>query len=182
MNRKTYEFYDAVPPIKLTEARLIKLRTKGWGILTDYYLDSVKINNRNGVSSSVATLRVFDKSGQITCVVRGAAKLGLLFTLSTEEWKDIENLCFPGQQLFYRNFKDGISKKFNYEQKLFYTFCATNQSNEPLVATFVRCVNTRNNFRSDACIEFEHLQKCDDHLLDLYKSHLRVTPIKTLEL
>lgn len=167
-----YEFYNNVAPIKLTEARRIKLHTKGWGILTDYYLESVKINHRKGIVTSAATLRIVDKSGQITCIVKGSI-VGLLFALPAEEWKDVENLCYPGQQLFYRNFKDGISKNFNYEQKLFYTFCASNQSNEPYVATFVRCLNTRNNFRNDSCIEIIDIIKYDDHLLNLYKSHLR---------
>lgn len=173
MNRvHSLEFYDNVAPIKITEARQIKLLTKGWGIITDYYLESVKINHRKGTVYSAATLRIVDKSGQTTCIVKGAA-VGILFGLSKEEWKDVENLCYPEQQLFYRNFKDGISKKFNYEQKLFYTFCATNQNNEPLVATFLRCTNKRNNFKNDACIEVVDIRKCDDHLLNLYKSHLR---------
>lgn len=171
MNEK-HEFYHKVPALKLTEARRIKLLTKGWGILTDYYLESVKINHRKGVLSSVATLRVVDKSGQITCVVKGPS-VGLLFSLPAEEWNDVENLCYPEHQLFYRNFKKGISKNFNYEQKLFYTFCASNQSHEPLVATFLRCVNTRNHYKNDACIEIVNLRRCDDHVFDLYKSHLR---------
>lgn len=172
IKKQGYEFYDNVAPIKLTEARRLKLRTKGWGILTDYYLESVKVNHRKGIMCSAATLRIVDKSGQTTCIVKGSA-VGLLFGMPVEEWQNVENLCYPGQQLFYRNFKDGISKKFNYEQKLFYTFCISNQKNEPLAATFLKCINTRNSFRNDACIEVVDLCKCDDHLLNLYKSHLQ---------
>lgn len=174
MNKKLdyYEFYEKVPPIKITEARRLKLKSKGWGLLTDYYLESVKINNLKGTVTSVATLRICDRSGQVTCVVKGPS-VGLLFGLTDQEWKEVEELCGTKQQLFYRFFKDGISTNFGYEQKLFYNFCASSQTHNVLAAIFVRCVNNRNNFKSDALLEIITLNTCDNVLMDLYNHKLR---------
>lgn len=166
----SYGFYDTVAPIKLTEAQRIKVHTKGWGILSEYYLESIKINHRKDGILSVATLRIGDISGQTTCVVKGCA-VSLLFGLSNEEWKEVENLCLPGQQLYYRYFKNGLNLNYNHEQKLFYNFCATNQYYEVLVARFIKCINVRKNHQ-ESLLEVLELQKCDTHLLDLYTNHL----------
>lgn len=170
--RSAYEFYDTVAPIKLTAAKSIKLHTKGWGIISEYYLESVKINHKKNGITSAATVRIGDISGQTTCVVKGYS-VSLMFGLTVEEWMEVENLCLPGQQLYYRYFKNGLSLNSSHEQKLFYNFCVANQQSEILVAKFVKCVNYRHNFSDESMLEILELRKCDTHLLDLYTNHLR---------
>lgn len=164
--------YDLCP-IKLTEGRKLKLLSEGWGLLTDYTLESVKVNHyKKNVLSSVATLRVVDRSGQITCIIRGPS-VGLLFGLSEIEWKEIENLCEYKKQLFYRYFKNGVSRQLCYEQKLFYSFCATNQRNDVIFARFRRCPNLKNNNKNEAFLEIMQFEKCNHTLFDLYISEIR---------
>ncbi|KPJ15025.1 hypothetical protein RR48_09052 [Papilio machaon] len=87
------EYFETTPPIKITEGRQIGLHQTGWGILSDYYLESVKINcQKSGIFLSSATLNVGDRTGQTTCVVKGPF-VGLLFDLSLKEWSNIEKLC-----------------------------------------------------------------------------------------
>lgn len=170
---KLNSFYVTTAPIRLTEGRRLKLHSKGWGLLTDYFLESVKVNHqKKGKVSSVATLRIGDRSGQITCVVRGPL-IGLLFGLSKEEWMEVEKLCSYKNQLFYRYFKKGLDKSLPYEQKLFYNFCAMNKKNEVLVAKFYRCVNLRNKYKNEAFLDIEELEKCDVLLMDLYITELK---------
>lgn len=166
------KFFENVTPIKLTEGRGVKLHTESWGLLTEYELESVKITSMKGNVHSSATIRITDRSGQVTCVVRGPS-VGLLFGLSPQEWSDVEKLCKPDQQLFYRYFTKGLNTNFQYEERLFYNFCMCNQKAEVLVAIFRRCVNMRNKDRSDAFLDIIELKKCDSSLLDLYVHCLR---------
>lgn len=172
--KKTYDkkFFECVTPVKLTECRNLNLHTESWGLISNYYLESVKINcyKPNEVTSA-AILKIADISGQTTCVVKGKT-IGLLFGLSSEEWVEMESLCSYGQQLFFRNFKDGLSKNFRCEQKLFYNFCMSNQKEEPLVAIFYRAKNTRNKDKDDYLINILQLRKPNSLLLDLYLSAL----------
>lgn len=174
MNKKQANdnFYNSVVPSKLTEAKRIKLHTEGWGLLTDYSLESVKISNYRGRVSSSATIRITDRSGEVTCVVKGPA-VGLLFGLTLKEWKDVESMCNHSDQLFYRYFKNGINRGYSAEQIMFYNFCMTNQKHNVLVAKYCRRVNTRTKFQSDAFLDILELKMCDNYLLDLYISHLR---------
>ncbi|KAF9802361.1 hypothetical protein SFRURICE_009043 [Spodoptera frugiperda] len=174
MNKKGIvdQFYNNVVPLKLTETHHLKRNTEGWGLLTEYSLDSVKINNYKGRVLSCATIRITDRSGQVTCLVKGP-DTGLLFGLTATEWKDVESMCSYGDQLFYRYFKNGASKSCSYEQKLFYNFCMTNQKNDVLVAKYRRGVNTRNKFNSDSFLDILELRKCDTSLLDLYVNQLK---------
>lgn len=174
MNQKQvdYSSYQSVVSLKLTEARRIKLNTKGWGLLTEYYLESVKISNFKGRVTSCATLRISDRSGQVTCAIKGP-QIGLLFGLTKSQWTEVENMCNYQGQLFYRYFKNGINKSYSMEQKIFYNFCMTSQKHDVLVANYRRSVNTRNKFKSDAFLDILELRKCDTNLLDLYVSHLR---------
>lgn len=171
-------FFENVIPTKLTEGRRVKLNTEGWGLLTEYLLESVKINwQKTGAVTSMATMKIGDRSGQAVCLVTGPT-VGLLFGLSPQEWAEVEKLCGYQQQLFYRYFKDGLSKNFGYQQKLFYHFCLTNQKSDVLVAIFRRGVNRRKKDKGDAFVEILELRKCDAKMLDLYTSHLR----KSIEL
>lgn len=165
------KFFENVAPIKLTEGRSVKLHTESWGLLTEYELESVKIKSTKGNVNSSATLRISDRSGQVTCAVRGLS-VALLFGLTPEEWLDIENLCKPDQQLFYRHFKKGLNTNFPFEQRLFYNFCMCNQKTGVYVAIFRRCVNMRNKDRGDAFLDIIELRKCNSSLLDLYFNYL----------
>lgn len=167
-------FFESVAPIKLTEGRKCKLHTIGWGILTDYFLESVKIHRptKPGRMASVATLRIGDRSGQITCVVKGPS-IGLLFGITPEEWAEVENLCSPGQQLFYRYFKNGLNQIFGLDQKFFYNYCKTNQTQDVLVAKFQRTENFRNKFKNEALLNIIELKKCTSSLMDLYVEQLQ---------
>lgn len=166
------KFFENVAPIKLTEGRRVKLHTESWGLLTEYELESVKITSTKGDVRSCATMRISDRSGQVTCAVRGPS-VGLLFGLSPQEWVDVEKLCKPDQQLFYRYFKKGLNENFRYEQRLFYNFCMCNKNSDVLVAVFRRCVNMRNKDRGDAFLDIIELKKIDSNLLDLYIMYLR---------
>lgn len=166
-------FYNTVAPIKLTEARRVKLHSEGWGILTDYYLESVKVTNTKGRITSAATLRVSDRSGQVTCVVRGRT-VGLLFGITPEEWQEVENMCNRRDQLFYRYFKNGVNWNYPIEHRIFYNLCISRQRNDPIVAKYRRSINTRNKFKSDAFLDILELRNCDNNLLDLYINQLRV--------
>lgn len=173
--KRTYDnsFFESTKPTKLTETRKLKLHTEGWGLLSDYYLESVKINKNNqGGMLSAATLKISDRSGQTTCVVKGPT-VGLLFGLQPSEWLEVEKLNSWSQQLFFRHFKNGLKTTFSYEQKLFYNFCLSNQRNEVLVAVFQRCVNMRNTEKNDAVLEVFELKKCNDYFLDLYSESLK---------
>lgn len=166
-------FHRKVAPIKLTESRKCRLNTMGWGILSDYLLESVKIyHQKPGVLMSVATLRITDQSGEITCVIKGSST-GLLFGVTPKQWKEVENLCLPGEQLFYRYFKNGINRSFRYEQQLFYNFCMTNQKHEVFLAKFQRCVNVRNKFKNEALLNIIELKRSVHNLIDQYTEHLR---------
>lgn len=165
-------FFENVAPVKLTEGRRVKFHTENWGLLTEYELESVKITSTKGNVHSCATMRINDSSGQVTCAVRGLS-VGLLFGLSPQEWSDVEKLCKPNQQLFYRYFKKGLNTNFKYEQRLFYNFCMCNIKTDVLVAIFRRCVNMRNKDRSDAFLDIIELRKCNSNLLDLYIIYLR---------
>ncbi|KAG6449550.1 hypothetical protein O3G_MSEX006135 [Manduca sexta] len=172
-NKENKTFYQTNAPIKLTEGRKLKLHTIGWGLLTEYYIESVKINHyKKDKLSSVATLRITDGAGHIACVVKGLA-VGLLFGLSQDEWREVECLCGYQQQLFYRYFKNGIVKSAPFEQKLFYNFCLINQSNSVLVAKFKRCINVRNKFKNEALLDIVELKQCNNHIMDLYINSLR---------
>ncbi|KAJ8725580.1 hypothetical protein PYW08_003763 [Mythimna loreyi] len=179
MNQKQVDngFYHSAVCLKLTEARQIKLHSKGWGLLTEYYLESVKISNWKGKVTSCATIRISDRSGQVTCAVRGP-HIGLLFGLTKSQWTEVENMCNYDQQLFYRYFKNGINKSYSTEQKIFYNFCMTSQKHDVLVAKYQRCPNMRNKFKSDAFLDILELRKCDSNVLDLYISQLRFSSEK----
>lgn len=166
------KFLENVAPIKLSEGRRLKLHTESWGFLTDYYLESVKINRYKGKVSSAATLKIGDRAGQTICVVKGP-HVGILFGLSTDEWLDIEKMVENEQQLFYRYFKDGLHGNFSCEQKLFYHFCLTNQTNNLLLAFFTRCVNMRNKDKGDAFLQINELRKCNSDDLGLYIDYLQ---------
>lgn len=176
-NKPDIDFYYTVIPTKLTEARRLKLHTEGWGLLTDYNLESVKICRYKGRVSSTATIRISDRSGQVTCVAKGPC-IGLLFGLTAKEWEEVANMCNNKDQIFYRYFKSGINKSFSCEQKIFYNFCMTNQKNDVLVAKYRRSVNMRNKFKSDAFLDIVELKKCDNNLLDLYLNYLRANSDK----
>lgn len=167
----TESFFKNTGPTKLTEARKLKLQTEAWGILTDYFLESVKINKHNNVMKTVATLKIGDRSGHVTCLVRGPT-VGLLFDLTPAEWLEVEKLNFWSDQLFYRYFKNGLKNTFSYEQKLFYNFCLSNQNKDILVAVYHRCTNWRNFDKNDAVLEIVELKKCNTLLLDIYTEHL----------
>lgn len=171
-NKFDSKFFENVSPLKLTEGRRMKLHTESWGLLTEYELESVKITSAKGNVHSCATIRISDRSGQVTCAVRGPT-VGLLFGLSPQEWSDVEKLCKPDQQLFYRYFNKGLNTNFRYEQRLFYNFCMCNKKSDVLVAVFRRCVNMRNKDRGDAFLEIIELKKCNNNLLDLYIIYLR---------
>lgn len=171
-NKFDTKFFENVAPIKLTEGRQMTLHTESWGLLTEYELESVKITSTKGKVHSCATIRISDRSGQVTCAVRGPS-VGLLFDLSPEEWSDVEKLCKPDQQLFYRYFNKGLNTNFRYEQRLFYNFCMCNKSSDVLVAVFRRCVNMRNKDRGDAFLDIIELKKCNNNLLDLYIIYLK---------
>ncbi|CAD0196738.1 unnamed protein product [Chrysodeixis includens] len=183
MNKKKpgEHFFNTVTPIKLTEARRVKLHSEGWGILTDYYLDSVKVTNAKGRITSAATLRISDRSGQVTCVVRGQT-VGLLFGLNLEEWQVVENMCNRGDQLFYRYFKNGVNRNFSIEHKVFYNLCMTSQTNDPLIARYRRSVNTRNKYKSDAFLDILELRHCDNNLLDLYVDQVSNSTLKQIRI
>ena len=166
------DFYHSVVSLKLTETRRLKLDARGWGLLAEYYLESVKISNYKGKITSCATIRISDRSGQVTCTIKGA-QIGLLFGLTTTEWTEVENMCNYEEQLFYRYFKNGINKTYSTEQKLFYNFCMTSQKHNVLIAKYRRGVNMRNKFKSDSFLEILELKNCDNNLLDLYISQLR---------
>lgn len=171
-------FFENVVPVKITEARDLKLNTDCWGLLTDYYLESVKVDcNQSGVVTSSATLRTGDQSGQITCLVKGS-NISALFGLTPPKWREIESLCKPGGQLFYRYFKDGLDKKFSYEQKLFYYFCASHQIKDVLVVVFRRQVNFRTKDKNDAFIQVIEFRKPNTSLLDLYHNQLQINLLK----
>lgn len=173
MNKKdSVNFYYNNSPIKITEARKLKLHSESWGLLTEYNLESVKVTNTKGTLTSTTALRVTDRSGQVTCIIKGPCT-GLLFGLSSEEWIEVEGMCSCRDQLFYRYFKNGINNSFSVEQRLFYNFCRTTQKHDVLVIKFRRCVNTRNKFKSDALLEVLEMKKCDNTLLDLYVEQLR---------
>lgn len=171
-NKLNNKFFENVAPIKLTEGTRLKLHTDGWGLLTEYELESVKITSTKGNVHSCATIRISDRSGQVTCAVRGPS-VGLLFGLSPREWSNVEKLCKPDQQLFYRYFKKGLNTNFRFEQRLFYNFCMCNQKTDVLLAIFRRCVNMRNKDRDDAFLDIIELKKCNNNLLDLYIIYLR---------
>lgn len=164
-------FYRNNAPIKITESRKLKLHAECWGLLTEYYLESVKISNWKGKITSTATLRITDRAGQVTCVLKGPS-IGLLFGVTTEDWIEIQNMCNSREQLFYRFFKNGINKSFCIEQQFFYNFCLTNQKHEVLACRFRRCPNIRNKFKNDALLEVLQLKKCENSLLDLYIDNL----------
>lgn len=167
------EYFESTPPIKISEGRQIGLHQTGWGILSDYYLESVKINSQKGGGYlSSATLNVGDRSGQTTCVVKGPI-VGLLFDLSLSEWSNIEKLCGDRDQLFYRYFHKGLCKSYSCEQKMFYHFCLSNQTQKLLVAVFRRSVNLRNKDQNDALLYITDLRSCDNYILDLYLNYLR---------
>lgn len=167
------DFAYKVAPTKLTECFQLKLHSKSWGILTDYFLESVKINRyKPDLVFSTAILKVADGSKQVTCVVKGKT-VGLLFGLSEQEWSDVENMCGNGQQLFYRYFKEGLSRNFSCEQKLFYNFCLSNQKENVLIALFCRTNNTRNKDKNDAMIQISQLKESSSYILDLYLNHFR---------
>lgn len=169
---KREDFFENVVPMKLTESKHLKMYGESWGLITDYYLESVKINcDKAGEASTTGTLKIADSSGQAVCVIRGPT-VGLLFGLSVEEWLQVEKLC-NRQQLFYRYFKEGLSKNFCYEQKLFYNFCLCNQKKNVLIAVYRRGVNRRNKDRDHAFLEILELKKCNSRLLDLYLNHLK---------
>lgn len=174
MNQKKVDshFYHTVVSLKLTEVQQLKLDAKRWGLLTEYYLESVKISNFKGKVISCATIRISDRSGQVTCTIKGP-QIGLLFGLTTTEWTEVENMCNYEGQLFYRYFKNGINKSYSIEQKLFYNFCMTSQKHNVLIAKYRRGVNMRNKFKSDSFLEILELRNCDNNLLDLYISQLR---------
>lgn len=166
------KFFENVPPIKLTEGRRVKIHTASWGLLTEYELESVKITSTKGDVNSCATMRISDTSGQVTCAVRGPS-VGLLFGLSPQEWSDVEKLCKPEHQLFYRYFKKGLNTNFRYEQRLFYNFCMCNKKTDVLVAIFRRCLNMRNKDKGDAFLDIIELRKCNNNLLDSYINYLK---------
>lgn len=177
MNKnKINSFYNNNAPIKLTEGRKLKLHAECWGLLTEYYLESVKITNLRGILISTATLRITDRSGQVTCIIKGPS-IGLLFGLTATEWVEVEKMCGSRDQLFYRYFKNGLNKNFSIEQKLFYNFCMSCQKHNVLVAKFKRCVNTRNKFKSDALLEILELKPCDTSLLDLFVDQLKIKSV-----
>lgn len=161
-----------IEPTKLTESHHLNLDTVGWGMLTDYYLESVKSYKYKGKISSTAIIKIGDKSGHVTCVIKGPA-VGLLFGLSKEQWREVERLTDNGE-LFYRYFKNGLNDTFNLEQKIFYYFCATSQRNDALIAVFKRKINTRQVDKNDPLLEILELKKCNDLSLELYQKYLRV--------
>lgn len=169
----TNSFFENTEPVKMTEGRKLKLNTEVWGLLSEYYLESVKINRqKEGGTNSLATLKIGDRSGHITCLVRGPT-IGLLFDLTPAEWLEVEKLNNWGEQLFYRYFKNGLKSTFNYEQKLFYNFCLSNQKKDILVAVYRRCLNMRNVDRNEAVLEIIELRKCDSSLMDLYTENVK---------
>ncbi|CAG9783674.1 unnamed protein product [Diatraea saccharalis] len=168
-----WDFFFKEKPIKLTEARYLKLHDERWGLLTEFYLESVKINKINtGEMCSAATLKVSDRAGQIICVAKGHI-IGLLFDLTPQEWSDVEKLNCWGDQLFYRYFKNGIKSSFSYEHKLFYNFCMSNQTQKPLAVVFRRTSNMRNVDRNNAVLEILEMRHCNEQLLDLYLDHIK---------
>ncbi|KAG7307249.1 hypothetical protein JYU34_007409 [Plutella xylostella] len=166
------DFFETVNPIKLTEARNLKLQTDSWGLLTDYYLESVKIDASESGYVSSATLRTGDYSGQIACHIKGPT-IGQLFGLSRQDWRKVETLCKDNKQLFYRYFKTGLNNTFSYEQKLFYNFCAINQKKDVLVAIFRRTPNMRTRDKHDAFLQILELRKLENSILDCYQSFLQ---------
>lgn len=168
-------FFESISPIKLTECRYLKLNTQSWGVLTDYFIESVKINRyKPNEVSSTAILKVGDESGQVTCFVKGRT-VGLLFGLTEAEWSDVEQMCDCGQQLFYRYFKDGLSKNFSCEQKHFYNFCLSNQKEDMFIALFCRTNNTRNKDKNNAFLNITEIRKGNTYLLDIYFNHLKIS-------
>lgn len=165
-------YIATVPPIKLSDAKRLKLHSESWGLLTDFYLESVKINRYRGQVYSAAIIKIGDRAGQTVCVLRGPV-VGVLFGLTTQEWLDIEGMVENEQQLFYRYFKAGLHGNFSCEQKLFYNFCLTNQTSEVLLAFFTRCVNTRNKDKSDALLQINELRKCKHDELSYYIDYLQ---------
>lgn len=172
-NNAANRFFAKIPPIILTEAHTLKLNTKSWGVLTEYYLESVKVNSfaKNNIVS-IAILRVGDIAGQVTLIIKGPS-VGLLFGLSTQKWKEVEMLSQRDGQIFYRYFKDGLKDSFSYEQQLFYSFCASNQKKDLLVAVFERTKNTRRKDCSEALLNVLELCKPHDFILDIYHNHLQ---------
>lgn len=167
------KFFTETNPIKLSECRYLKINSKCWGILTDYFIESVKIYRYkpNDVSST-AILKVGDISGQVTCLLKGKT-IGFLFGLTEAEWSEIEESCDCGQQLFFRYFKDGLSKNFSCEQKHFYNFCVNNQKEDVFIAIFCRTYNTRNKDKTDALLNILELRKTNSDVLDIYLNYIK---------
>lgn len=168
-----FNFFKTITPVKITECGSLKMNSRCWGLLSDYYLESVKINcYKANIITSAAILKVTDVSGQVTCVLKGPT-IGLLFGLNAEEWIKIEKLCHTGQQLFYRYFKDGLSKNFSCEQKLFYNFCLKNQKDDIFVAIFTRNPNLRTKDKDTPLVNILELKKCTSDVMNLYTNYLR---------
>lgn len=166
------KFFYETCPIKITEAGRLKMNSLSWGILSDYYLEAVKLKPRGCRVETTATLRVGDHTGHVTCLVQGC-NVALLFGLTKRQWQSVEKLSWRGEDLFYRYFKNGLNQNFNFEQKLFYYFCCSNQRKDALVAVFKRTVNTRQHAKEDAFLCIVELRKCSDALLTLYQNYLR---------
>ncbi|CAG4909424.1 unnamed protein product [Colias eurytheme] len=162
------------PPTRLTESISLKLGVETWGLISGFYLESVKVNcYKPDEPTTTAIFKILsDMEGQIVCVLKGKT-VGLLFDVTADEWADIENMCQYGQQLFYRDFKEGLSKNYKCEQKIFFNFCKTNQTKDILVAICKRGVNNRNKDKDDILLNVTELMKCNSDIIDKYTYYLR---------
>lgn len=169
--------FATVIPTKISQSFKLKPGIESWGVITEFYLESVKVNcYRPGEPTTTAIIKVSDENtGQVVCVTKGK-NVGLLFGITPDEWIEVESLCQHGQQLFYRDFKEGISKNFRLEQKLFFNFCKINQTQDVLVAKFKKGVNNRNKDKDDVLLIISELKKCNNYLMDLYIHYLRMNP------
>ncbi|CAF4773436.1 unnamed protein product [Pieris macdunnoughi] len=161
-------------PTRITESGQLKIGDTAWGIILDYTIESVKINcYKPDNPSTTAVLKISDEFGHTVCVIKGKS-VGLLFGVNEEEWSEIESLCDYNQQLFYKYFKDGLSKNFGSGQRHFYNFCHVNKKQDVFLVIYERGVNMRKTDYSDTLLNIKHIQNnCNNHIINLYINHLR---------
>lgn len=154
-------------PSKVTFARRLQMHAYGWGPITRFWLESVKINTYRGITRSTALIKIADKYGKVVLMLEGP-QIAVLFGITPQKWSEIEKISFSVGELYYRYYKLGLDDKHSIEQKIFYYFCSSTQNKDVFFLSFKRAPNTRSGNKTDAFLKVVETSLCTPQMLRLY--------------